>query len=100
MYFLDIIDVPVIPNVNLSNHRVGERLSVEIVIETCLMEFFLSIYKDQQRVFNVLVSDNHQSSTSIWFPLTVDDMTMGQYGVRVSSSEASTPLTYFNMTGN
>ena len=99
-YFLDIISItPVMQNIDISNNTIGDTVMADILIETCLVDVTVSIYKGKQRVYNAVITGNHQSSFTVRYSFNVVESSVGEYGVRVIGDQSTTPLTFFDVTG-
>ncbi len=101
LLYSDAISIkPASDVINISNNKIGDTVTVDISIETCLTNVIVSIYKGKDRVYNGVINNNQHESFIIHYPLNIIDTTCtGQYGVRVYGNEFTTPLTFFNVTG-
>ena len=95
----DIIEFSEVKNINISSHKYGETVMMDLTLNTCLSVVSVSVYKGREKVFGTRISNNHQPSVKVSFPILVESESIGEYGVRAYAPEASTSLIHFNVTG-
>ena len=99
LLYIDIISVFPPSTVDIADYEVGEKVPIEIEVQTCLPDYDISVYKGKDRVFYAPVRNARESSVKVLYHLTVSNSSVGQYAARVTADAASTRLTYFNVTG-
>lgn len=82
--------------VDITDKRIGDTIMLSIDVDTCLTDIRVSFYKGQDLVHSISSVRNRQRYI---YQHQVAENSAGSYSYRVSSRLASTPLSYFNITG-
>ena len=88
-----------ISNIDVSTRTIGDIVPIICQVETCLSDAIVSIYKGDQVVFTSQATEPFINSVVFTYNHQVTADSAGQYACRGFSTQGSTPLHYFNITG-
>ena len=87
-----------IPNVNISSLSVGDNITFECQVETCLTNVTVYFYKDDKVIQTITNINNTMRSMIYNYTLTVRLDSAGEYGCRVVTPKGESEKV-FNITG-
>lgn len=86
-----------VSNVDISDKKIGDTITLYCEVETCLTDIRVSFYKGHDLVHSISSLRNRQLYV---YKHQVLENSAGNYSYRVSSRLASTPLLTFSITGD
>lgn len=88
-----------IQNINVSNKTIGDVIPILCQVATCLPDAIVSIYKGDQVVFTSQSTQSFVNSVTFVYNHVVEANSAGQYACRGFTTQGSSQLQYFNITG-
>lgn len=99
LYIAPVILLSDIQDIDLSQHTIGEPITVSCQVETCLSDVTATFYKGTQVLQTTTVTNNMLNRLTFAYTITVAEDSAGEYACRAVTSQGGTPNDIFTLSG-